>query len=234
MRNGIALAATFLALLPFAASADETAAWSDGAYVGLTAGLARGDSALNFDDKYWELEDAYGDVTGHTLAYAVGAEAGYNWVRGNFLVGTEVDLSHIGFNTSDSDSHVGEYDPGERAIIGQKVSMLSTARLRAGYIHQNVAFYATGGFALSMNDVTMVDGASDGNSKTRDRVWAPGWVAGVGSECAMSEHWTSKIEYLHVATSQKAGTTERSEGETFHSTAKFNAHILRVGLNYRF
>ena len=234
MRTRLALAAAFLSLLPFAASADETTAWSDGAYAGVTAGLGRGDSALNFDDKYWELEDAYGDVTGHTMAYVVGAEAGYNWVRGNFLVGTEVDLSHIGFNTSDSDSHVGQYDPGERAIIGQKVSMLSTARLRAGYIHNSAVFYVTGGLALSMNDVTMVDGASDGNSKTRDRVWAPGYAVGAGSECAMSENWTSKIEYLHVATSQKAGTTESSEGETFHSTAKFTADIVRVGLNYRF
>ena len=234
MLSKLALAASALILFPLAASAGETAAWSDGAYAGVTAGVGRGNSALNFDDNYWELEDAYGDVTGHTTAYAVGVGAGYNWVRGSYLFGTEVDLSHIGFNTSDSDSHVGEYDPGERAIIGQKVSMLSTARLRAGYIHNSAVFYVTGGVAMTMNDVTMVDGGSDGNSKTRDRVWAPGWAVGAGSECAMSENWTSKIEYLHVATSQKAGTTESSEGETFHSTAKFNADIVRVGLNYRF
>ena len=211
--------------------ADETAAWSDGAYAGVTAGLGRGNSKMEFPDKYWELDDAYDAVTGHTTAYVLGAEAGYNWIRGNYLLGTEVDLSHVGFNTTNNNAISG--DTGS-ATVGQKVSLLSTARLRAGYIHNSAVFYVTGGLAMTMNDVTMIDGDHEGDAKTRDRVWAPGWAVGVGSECAMSEHWTSKIEYLHVDTRQKAGTTEPSEDETFHTKAKFNADIIRLAVNYRF
>ena len=160
-----------------------------------------------------------------------GAQFGVNYVTGSVLVGAEADISGSTFSVM----HEGY--PYDGAAVGQKVNMLSTARLRIGFISGQTLAYLTGGLAVTSGNVTLQDPEQDPGfpqTKTTDNLFAAGWVIGAGVEQALSSNVSLKLEYLHAETSGKATTVYDHEEESYTSINKFRADILRTGVNYKF
>ena len=105
-----------------------------------------------------------------------------------------------------------------------KNDWLGTARARLGYAGwNNLLPYITGGAAFG--DIKGTSGAAS-VSKTNI-----GWTAGAGLEYAFLGAWSAKVEYLY-ADLGKASCGAATCG--VDTDIKFNANIVRVGLNYRF
>ena len=98
-------------------------------------------------------------------------------------------------------------------------SWLGTVRGRLGYAIDRFMPYVTGGGAFG--DIkTSVAGVGDA------RTTKAGWTLGGGIEAAITGPWTAKVEYLHVDLGRGASV--------LGTNARFDANIVRAGLNYRF
>jgi outer membrane immunogenic protein len=96
---------------------------------------------------------------------------------------------------------------------------LGTVRGRLGYAIDRFMPYVTGGAAFG-NIKNSVDALGSSNETKA------GWVLGGGIEAAITGPWTAKVEYLHVDLGRG--------GSVLGTNARFDANIVRAGLNYRF
>jgi outer membrane immunogenic protein len=140
----------------------------------------------------------------------VGGTVGYNWQMGQFVFGVEgdIDWSHISGSTACGGTS-----------CETKNDWLATARGRLGYAFDRFLPYVTGGAAFGniKTNIPGVGSTSDTNV---------GWTVGGGIEAAVAGPWTAKVEYLYVDLGRG--------GSILGSDAKFNANVVRAGLNYRF
>jgi outer membrane immunogenic protein len=103
-----------------------------------------------------------------------------------------------------------------------KNNWLATIRGRFGYAADRVLFYATAGGAFG--DIIVNTMA---NWQSTDKA---GWTAGGGIEGAFTDHWTARVEYLFVDL-QNASFTPLAN---LPITTKFNANLIRLGVDYKF
>lgn len=150
-----------------------------------------------------------------------GAQAGYNWQVGSFVLGGETD-----FQGTTGSSSLG-------AIAGPTVSATAempwfgTVRGRVGYAIERVLVYATGGAAYgdSTWNGTVSTAGSFSNSTT---FWT--WTAGAGVEMAFGDCWSAKVEYLYVGTPSTTPTIPTITAVSGNA----NTNIVRAGINYHF
>ena len=134
-----------------------------GFYVGVNAGYGWSDD--DFDAVDFADEDDDGGFVG-------GAQVGYNYQIGSFVVGLEGDIQYIDFgSTRFRDADLVLREAGIDDWFG-------TARARAGVAFGQALIYGTGGFAF----------ADDAN----------GWTVGGGVEYAFTNNLSAKIEGLYV------------------------------------
>ena len=134
-----------------------------GFYVGVNAGYGWN---TNDDFVFNGLRYDYNDDGG----LVGGAQAGYNYQIGSFVVGLEGDIQYADFG-GDNDFGILGYDYDRSDWFG-------TVRARAGVAFDRALVYATGGFAF----------ADDAN----------GWTVGGGIEYAFTNNLSAKIEGLYV------------------------------------
>jgi outer membrane immunogenic protein len=111
-------------------------------------------------------------------------------------------------------------------------------------------FYGTGGAAWGSVETTLLQNCDDGcgaisgkpvtlSSSVSDS--RSGWVAGVGVEAMLSEHWSIRGEWLHVdlgtlsnalSSTDKSGEATGVETTTWSQREKFDQ--FRAGVNYKF
>jgi outer membrane immunogenic protein len=181
-----------------------------------------------------------------------GAEIGYDWQVGHFVLGFETDFS--GWDMSSSAGVVGVGYPG---IPLQKIkgtaftsttstnsNWLLTARPRVGFVNGNQLIYLTGGLAVS--DVSFAQsivltgyGQRAGSGPTLVGATSStqaGWTAGGGIEYALSWNWMIKAEYLYVRFPNQsiAQVDSAAPAATGTATGNLTASILRAGFDYRF
>jgi outer membrane immunogenic protein len=219
IRAGIA--ATALLIAPIAAqsadlprsykapaySAPAYANWS-GFYVGINGGYGFGKSS-------WS---GGGISTGdfNVKGAQAGLTAGYNFQTGTWVWGLEGDLDWSGIKGTTTVNCV--------TTCETKNEWMGTARGRIGYAGwNNLLPYLTGGAAFGN-----IKGTGAAGSVTKTNV---GWTAGVGLEYAFLGAWSAKLEYLY-ADLGKATCEAATCGVA--TDIKFNANLVRVGLNYRF
>ena len=104
-----------------------------------------------------------------------------------------------------------------------------TVRGRLGYAPGNWLFYATGGFAWSYNQLTLINNVN-GNTDT-PFLWRLGYAAGAGVEVQVAPHWTAFLEYLHTGYGN-SNVRFATNGQSFASDWSLNE--VRAGLNYQF
>src|SRR5215207_7533365 len=134
-----------------------------GFYVGVNAGFGWSDD--DFDSVDLADDDNDGGFVG-------GAQVGYNYQIGSFVVGLEGDIQYADFGREGAFVVDGTtYDVDNSDWFG-------TVRARAGVAFDRALIYATGGFAFA-DDAT-------------------GWTVGGGLEYAFTNNLSAKVEGLYV------------------------------------
>ncbi|MGO4524841.1 outer membrane protein [Microvirga sp. 2MCAF35] len=136
-----------------------------GFYVGVNAGYGwNTNDDFVFDNFRYSLNDDGGFVGG--------AQAGYNYQIGSFVVGLEGDIQYADFGGDDvvlRDGRLADFNNSD---------WFGTVRARAGVAFDRALIYATGGFAFA-DDAT-------------------GWTVGGGIEYAFTNNLSAKVEGLYV------------------------------------
>ena len=175
-----------------------------------------------------------------------GAQLGYNWQLGSWLVGLEGDIQAAG-----ESGRVAVVPTGVAPafLADYTLNWFGTARGRVGSssLQNALSLYATGGLAY---------GGFSGGSPTLAYSFSSvkaGWTVGAGAEAALGSNWSIKLEYLYMdlgnvgnisamtnssvsqANTPIAGQTRVTQtAYNYLFNTKFTDNILRVGFNYKF
>ena len=168
-----------------------------------------------------------------------GIQYGTNWQFNRIVLGWESDFSFSDIKSSQTIVTLGAAPVINTAE--QKLTYLSTSRVRAGYtITDNLLLYGTGGLAAgraSANSSVTVPGCTVAGNCTagNDAKTLWGWTAGAGLEYGMG-HWSVKAEYLHydLGHLNYNMTDPTLPGQFIAASTKFSGDLVRAGLNYRF
>ena len=234
---------------PALAQAPGSYDWS-GFYVGVNAGYGgnqfsypiTGDLAFG---PITESLDSKVDLT--SSGFVGGGQLGFNWeYPGGWLFGLETDLDGSGIEgrLKASGAVTGLLSGAAELSAGSQIDYLGTVRARLGVVtSRDLLVYGTAGFAYgevkSRYDVGVTSGgstlfsAAGSTSETNT-----GWTAGAGAEYPITDDLTLKAEYLYVDLGDQTliSTPFALLGATGHVGVgvETTAHIVRVGLNYRF
>jgi outer membrane immunogenic protein len=190
--------------------------WS-GFYAGLNVGY--GWSTGN--SRYYD--PAFGYVGGSKKGgFVGGAQAGYNYQFGMFVVGAEADIQYAAVGNKGA-SYGGIYYPGDSD------GYFGTIRARLGVALDRALVYGTGGFAYG--DVGGNKGYDTVLGSHRDNSTNGGWTLGGGVEYAVTDNFTAKVEGLYVDLDTKDNYALGSRVDMRRDT-EFG--VLRAGLNYKF
>jgi len=169
-----------------------------GFYVGVNAGYGwNANDSITVGGVTFDLDDEGGFVGG--------AQAGYNYQIGSFVVGLEGDIQYADFGGDD------RFDFDGDGILDDDFNTsdwFGTVRARAGVAFDRALIYATGGFAFADN--------------------ATGWTVGGGLEYAFTNNLSAKIEGLYVNLDQD----DNFPGLDLDNDTEFG--VVRAGLNFRF
>jgi outer membrane immunogenic protein len=179
-----------------------------GAYVGLNAGAAWGQSSFStnpncppaiVDATFCNAAPDPAAVNGEAVAasgsgklssagFTGGVQAGYNWQRGHVVYGAEVDFGAFDLDKGATASGAFPFPfLGTAYTLTQKTSAdwLATLRARMGFtVREHVLLYATGGLAFS--DVRFSSSYSD---NAVDATFPGG--TGYGAKSAIKTGWTA-------------------------------------------
>jgi opacity protein-like surface antigen len=205
---------------------------------------------------------ASGVVNARLNGFLSGGQLGYNWQFTEKLVaGLEADIQGAGVrggggfvNVTPAAAPPGAF-AATSATLKRSLDYFGTVRGRIGYaVTPNILVYATGGLAYAgVNESATIkqsltpsllipDGAKGDVFENR-----VGWTIGGGFEWAFTRNLSAKLEYLYYdlgsitltnATVSPLGFNgvlgEVRIADATSVSTRFNGHLLRAGLNYRF
>jgi opacity protein-like surface antigen len=138
-------------------------------------------------------DPGFGDTV-HGTGPLAGGQAGFNWQTGSLVLGlkgawSKTDLR--GENTCYS---------GVGGLNCQNIiNSVGTLTGRLGYAWDRALVYAEGGAARGQIDYMLLgDTNNQGRGYGVTPISAWGWTAGGGLEYALTDHWTTMVEYQHV------------------------------------
>lgn len=182
-----------------------------GFYVGINGGYG------------WGNSDWSSVVTSDAVkpkGWLAGGTLGYNLQTGAWVWGLEGDFDI----STMKGSNIGTGACAGLIGCETRNRWLATGRGRIGYAWDRFLPFITGGVAFG--DIKVAP--NNGLSETKTKV---GWTAGAGVEYAFMGNWSAKVEYLYVDLG-KSNCSATTCG--IDTDVKFNANIVRAGLNYRF
>jgi outer membrane immunogenic protein len=203
-----------------APASDCAGAKFGGTYIGVHAGRGTMTSTLTDFDNFVDRASVQRNENGYT----VGGQIGHNWTRCNMVFGIEGDVSYIDFNSN------VKYDRGAETVH-RSADRLASVRTRTGVAVSDLFIYATGGIAFANID-TSYSFTNVGSFKIDGT--RTGWVAGLGTEYAFSDHMRITGDVLHY----DFGTRSEQIKPAFGSQAfNFDDHhslwVARIGLNFK-
>lgn len=156
-----------------------------------------------------------------TNGVAAGPYLGYNWQFSKVVVGLEGDWSFTANSLSSTN-----FAPGFLAPLNG----FGTLRGRLGVAFDRVLVYGTAGAVIaSQTYVTSNQVVLNGFLPRSTRTHL-GWTAGAGIEAAVTETLVARAEYLYV----NPGSRNYNIGGGDWQASIQPAHVLRVGLAYKF
>lgn len=195
------------------ASSDAIHDWT-GVYVGVNGGYGWADiSATN-------IPSADNDING----FAGGAQVGFNYDFGRFVLGAEADINRSNIKKSERTTAIttANYD----------LDYYGTVRARAGYNLDLFMPYVTAGLAYGQVKQSLdVDGFGRFASRTSNHV---GWVVGAGADYAVTEKLSLRAEYLYGDLGSAKHLSVSGSGTISSYDADLTIQTVRVGLNYKF
>ncbi|WP_036292881.1 outer membrane protein [Methylosinus sp. PW1] len=229
-----------------------------GFYAGVNAGYTfQSDSSLALSSTSlsplapiiaWAAE-ANGLFRAGSDGFIGGGQAGYNYQLGDFVLGFEADFQGLATGDGGSDTLVTARFAANTFFSDNRASksldFLGTARGRVGYLATpTLLLYGTGGlayggvrsaasvFQFSANNGFFGAGATSASDLLI------GWAAGGGAEWKFDPNWSVKLEYLRydLGRLEQSFTLFRPVGPfaASHTSARFEGHVVRVGVNYHF
>jgi outer membrane immunogenic protein len=188
-----------------------------------------------------------------------GLHAGYNWQRGGWVFGVEVDLSATSLDENDTALAIvdlpNDFKPFSTTVQSKAtVDWYSTLRPRFGHtLGDRVFIYGTGGLAFGMTElreITSVFSARDeapsfdrNSGFDSERGVKFGWTAGAGIDFCLTHHVILNFTYLYTDLEDTDASTTLSffgsgPPRTFdtRSTASSdnNFHVFQGGLSFKF
>ncbi len=150
-----------------------------------------------------------------------GGQIGANYQYGRMVYGIEVDADATSQSTS-SDT------------LTASMTSFMTARARLGFAYDRIHYYVTGGggyvqFSSSGTTTSPVTGTAVSTTGTSRRT---AWVAGAGSEHALTPNWILRFEFLYLGLLDNSQNSVTAVPAT-SSESVYNL-IGRVGQNYKF
>jgi outer membrane immunogenic protein len=183
-----------------------------GFYVGINGGYGFGTSRWN--GRGGGTTDDF-DID----SFLIGGTIGYNYQMGSIVWGLEGDFDWSDINIKGSTRRGA--CPGTCTTTNQ---WLGTARFRLGYAFDGWLPFVTAGGAFG--DIKATSSLGSTNSTEF------GWTLGGGVEWAFLYNWTGKVEYLYVDLADGQCSGRCAGGPPFN--VRFNTHLVRAGVNYRF
>lgn len=200
-----------------------------GFYIGMNVGVA----GLQTDITDLQDYNSEGTTSLEDTNVAVGGQMGYNWQKGAFVFGLEVDADYL--NTEKSFTYLNGSDE-PLYLYRAKVDFQGSFRARAGIAVDNALIYATGGVAVSHGGSRFneVDGEDlpTGERATQDD-WQAGFVGGVGVEYKFNCHWSGRMEALYSHYPESTNVIEPQETD-FRMSFQNDVYSVRFGINYLF
>lgn len=153
-----------------------------------------------------------------------GAQFGYNYQAGRFVLGLEADIQ-----ASDMNDRVAGVAGPYAVTAKSDINYFGTVRGRLGIAAGPALFYATGGWAWA--DVDYKLSTFDGVTLTSlaDTSFKSGYTIGVGVEYAFARNWTTKVEYQYLDFGKNP-----LAGAGISTNERLDAHTVRMGVNYKF
>jgi len=198
----------------------------NGFYAGGNAGIG---TSLTHVHSITPSTGISGDENINCTGFAGGGQAGYNYmVWQTYLLGVEGDFGALSINHGVTDWN-DDSPPKDQVTFSQKTSWYGTIRGRIGTTTGPALLYLTGGVAwVRLQDGVLPSGTVGGPLTIKT---GTEWTWGGGTEVALDQHWSAKLESLYV-----------NSGSSIHSDfppasfVQFNERfvIVRFGLNYAF
>jgi outer membrane immunogenic protein len=194
-----------------------------GFYVGVNAGYGWNSGDSQYVDPAFGYTSSGNDDGG----FIGGAQIGYNYQIGQFVVGVETDIQYANTGNSNSGYYAGYYGGNDDSD-----GYFGTVRARAGFAFDRALIYATGGLAygdLGNNNYYGLTNTSFGYGYDNGDDVNVGWTVGGGVEYAFTNNLTAKLEglYVNLDTKNSGGLYYTGNGDT-----EFG--VVRAGLNYKF
>src|SRR3984893_444739 len=178
-----------------------------------------------------------------------GLHGGYNWMRGGWVFGFEVDIQgtdlqrnaevfdFIQLPGGNSEEHVYTTSIVSHAAL----DWYATGRVRIGHtLGDRVMIFGTGGGAVGLTDL------SADTFLKNDRQVRGGWTGGGGIDICLSQHWILNFTYLYVDLGDESVRTNvlftslpvsfgvRTFNSETRAHANFQFHDFRGGLTFHF
>jgi opacity protein-like surface antigen len=154
-----------------------------------------------------------------------GAQAGFNYQMGNFVLGAEVDGSWAYVRASGATSRTGVIGATTRDVFGY--NGLATGTARVGYTMGQWLAYAKGGVAWGEFEITTANFSATPVSYSRSLT---GGVAGAGFEVAFLRNVSAKAEYNYIRFSRD---DLQYLGPYSISSMEHSIHVVKFGVNVR-
>lgn len=184
--------------------AAEKGQWN-GFYSGIQAGWA------SIDNNYSHPGDRrHGTFDIESDGPLIGLVAGFNWKKGNFLLGVEGDFSFANIN--------GESETKPDHIV--ETNWIATLRGRAGvFVSNNVMVYATAGLVTADSDFTHI-----GRHKWDETLY--GWTAGAGFEIATKDGIRLGFDAIYVGFEEETDTHDHTGKGDMHTLANDASGVI--------
>ena len=234
-----------LAPAPVYVAAPPVFTWT-GFYLGLNAGYGfsgKNRATYTGDAAYLaEGANAPQSYNGKRDGFLGGVQAGYNIQSGSFVGGIEADANFAG-GSSKSTTVVA---PDATGVTKNQLGAFGTVRARAGFLlTDRWLAYGTGGLMIGRtrfsNTLTGVGGPLAGGAwaGSSDKTKA-GYVIGAGTEYALTNNITAKLEYLYYDLGKSSlrvapvNAAAIATGITPSLRESNNGSLLRTGINFKF
>jgi high affinity Mn2+ porin len=176
-------------------------------------------------------------------AVSFGAQAGYGWQFGSWVVGLGTDFNF--FNGRGGMSGIFPASPaywplGARSYAlsyATPANYFASLKARFGYAFDRMLIYATGGVAsggargpakLLVNSANPEDYFTAGTSQSSRMKY----ILGAGLEYALTDNWSARLEYLFLSQSLNTQLFDNGANAQYFSRVRNENNIVRLGLNY--
>jgi outer membrane immunogenic protein len=196
-----------------------------GFYVGIEAGYGWGTAPWVMDPFFGKTSPS---IAPSIKGFVTGGVTGINYQVGWAVIGLEGDFVGSWVKGSINDTTTTN-------LLQSSVYWTASLTPRFGVAFDRLLVYAKGGGAFAfdkametINNGGAATGSSAGGSTTRG-----GWTVGGGIEYAMTEHWTTRVEYDYFGFSTKGYILSGpSANQSANVGIKLNE--IKAGVGYKF